>query len=167
MQIEHFNGVLKVKNNRTKAQNKQQGFTLIELIVVIVILGIMSAVAVPQFINLQQDAKQAVMQGVEGSVRSAATLVYSKALIEGVEGAATATVTIQTGLTVDTVFGYPAATAAGIVAAVDLTGATNSVDATTTAGTFSYINSTTCDVVYTAAAAAGSAPTISNDLSDC
>jgi len=102
-----------------KSLSRVSGFTLIELIVVIVILGIMAAIAGPKFINLQSDARISVIRGVEGSLRSAATLVYSKALIDGTETAATGTVTTASG-DVDTVFGYPAASATGIDAALDL-----------------------------------------------
>ena len=62
---------------------QSSGFTLIELIVVIVILGIMAAIAGPKFVDLQTEARVSVMEGVEGAVRSTATLVYSKSLIEG------------------------------------------------------------------------------------
>lgn len=102
-----------------KSFSKTSGFTLIELIVVIVILGIMAAVAGPKFVDLQSDARLSVIRGVEGSIRSAATLVYSKSLIDGTETAATSTVAVSGG-SVATVFGYPAATAAGIDFALEL-----------------------------------------------
>jgi MSHA pilin protein MshA len=65
--------------------SKQKGFTLIELVVVIVILGILAVTAAPKFIDIQDDAKTATLQAVKASMQSAATLVHSKSLIEGNE----------------------------------------------------------------------------------
>ena len=66
--------------------NNQQGFTLIELIVVIIILGILAVTAAPKFIDVQKDARVAALQGLKASMQSAADMVYAQALINGQAG---------------------------------------------------------------------------------
>jgi MSHA pilin protein MshA len=92
---------------------RQGGFTLIELVVVIVILGILAVTAAPKFLNLQGDARKSSLQGLKGAMSGAAGIVYGKAAIEGKETNDTETVD-----NIAVVYGYPAATSAGIVAAV-------------------------------------------------
>jgi MSHA pilin protein MshA len=58
-------------------QKSQQGFTLIELVMVIVILGILAATAIPKFVNLQDEARQAAVDGAAGAISSASAINYS------------------------------------------------------------------------------------------
>ena len=59
---------------------KQSGFTLIELVVVIVILGILAAFAVPRFVGMQKEARTSTLKGLQGSIQGAAALAHGKAL---------------------------------------------------------------------------------------
>lgn len=88
------------------AQANQKGFTLIELVVVIVLLGILAVTAAPRFIDVQDDARTATLNAIKASMESASTLVYSKALIAGNETLAASTVQVN-GVDVLIQFGYP------------------------------------------------------------
>jgi len=95
---------------------QQQGFTLIELIVVIVILGILAATALPKFANLSADANTAALRGVQGAMASAASIAHAAQLAAG--AASSTSVTLE-GTTVLMSDGYPTAAAGGIGAAIN------------------------------------------------
>ena len=90
---------------------KSSGFTLIELVIVIIVLGILSATAVPKFINLRADSKAVTLEAVRGSMESAMQLVYAKAAIEG-KTTGEAEITIN-GVQVPIYNGYPSFSTAG------------------------------------------------------
>ena len=89
--------------------HKNRGFTLIELIIVIVILGVLAVTAAPRFIDLSSDANIATLEGMEGVIKTASQLVFSKAVIQNVHREATATVDLDGDGTgdIDTEYGYP------------------------------------------------------------
>ena len=99
---------------------KQAGFTLIELVIVIIILGILAVTAAPKFLNLQDDAKKAVADGVLAAVQSSSQLVYSKSALEGEERSPSGATDSADGATIKTVYGYPEASDDGIKLAVSI-----------------------------------------------
>jgi len=129
-------------------RKQEAGFTLIELVVVIIILGILAAVALPKFIGLSADARASVVTGLDGSVTEAANMVHALAVIQGKTSSTATTVTLSDGTTVNVVNGYPDDTLGGINNALQSAGA---VSATFP---FTYTANSPATFVYTATATA-------------
>ena len=159
---------------------RKEGFTLIELIIVIVILGILAAVAVPKFAGLTKDAKMSAVKGFAGSIRAAANIVHAKWLAQcnvenncsdnvSLEGR---TVVVDNNTSSDSVApGYPLANKNGIAQAVDYDNKTFVPNENTDNVTFEYDNKTGCSVTYVYATSydnkTSSAPTVTIDTSGC
>ena len=97
---------------------KQRGFTLIELIVVIVILGILAVAALPRYSDLTTDARIAKMNGMLGAMKAGSAMAHGSSLAKGL--AANSSVTAE-GVSISMVNFYPAASVSGIGATVDFT----------------------------------------------
>lgn len=147
------------KSLRSMKSGAQAGFTLIELIVVIVILGILAATAIPKFIDMSTDARVAKMHAAAGAIKAGSALYHAQWLVNADP---TKAVTME-GQTVTGANGYPTADAAGIGLAAGIatpdyvissTGFSVSPDASRSG----------CSVTYTAATA--TAGPVIKDLAD-
>jgi len=146
---------------------QQAGFTLIELVMVIVILGILAAFALPKFADLTGDARAASINGLAGAIKSAAAIARAQQLADGL--GLNSTVKLD-GQNVAMTAGYPQAATNGIMAAATINANTSGTNAD-----YKYIRSnsnrtmtfeiggyasSTCRVAYTQATTTGNPPTI-------
>lgn len=131
----------------------QKGFTLIELVVVIVVLGILGAIALPKFVDMGGDARASVMKGVAGAMASANSNIYAKAQAAGTLGTTASPATLSiAGQSVSVANGF-AADATELAKVMDMQPA---ADFTVAAGNIRHAKASTpanCVVTYTPATA--------------
>ena len=169
---------------------KQNGFTLIELVVVIIILGILAVTAAPKFINLQSDARASTVKGLEAALNGADSLIQSKSLIAGNEKDASTVTPAPTvivdsaGATVTLNFGHATAVWTGSLAnALDISASISDasdewlyVEDSTTKSIYFYPQGQvspkatpagTCYVQYVNALTASGSITVNKDVTGC
>ena len=92
----------------SNSTTRNQGFTIIELVVVIVILGIVSVAAANKFLNLQTDARISTLNGLKGGMEGASSMIYGKSVALGIDKAVSESIEIE-GDFIQLAYGYPAA----------------------------------------------------------
>jgi MSHA pilin protein MshA len=166
-------------------KRQQSGFTLIELIIVIVILGILAITAAPRFFNFGSDARASTLNGLKGALETATSFTYSKAVIAGKQSLENICFNTSNQSVAECVapatanfsLGYPLANSELITAILDLRTGTNGewiVEDSTPAGSViirpaGYTPSGTdlCEVRYTPPSSAGNKPTIQVTSTGC
>jgi len=152
----------------------RRGFTLVELVAVISIVAILAALAMPRYINLQSDARNAKAQAIYGTIRAASALAKIRCdldISQGVAGQCTpaAGQVLMDGVNIAMVNRYPAGTAAGIDAAANILASDGMVIAGTNPRTYQMVGApapANCQISYTEAVA-GAAPVTAIDVTNC
>ncbi|GGQ03708.1 type II secretion system protein [Shewanella litoralis] len=170
-----------------RAQTKPNGFTLIELVMVIIILGVLAVVAAPKFISLKSDAYASSMQGVAAAISSGKTMVYSACVIStscdetapASTGNSLGNSIIVQGQSITLAYGYPRHTAtAGIARMINIADISDGGEfklATYTSSGRPGLRirpnadyaANKCEIRYSQPLAAGELPLVEVDIDDC
>ena len=166
---------------RHNQPRRQAGFTLVELVTVILILGVLAAVALPRFSDLQGKARAAKVKGIAGAMNAAASLTKASAMAAQVAcGSATGTTVALEGLNIALNHCYPQALGAfgsGVLGAANVlaadgwvVGSNAGAAAAGSVLTIQLSEGTTpanCSITYTSPANATAAPSVAVDVSGC
>jgi MSHA pilin protein MshA len=141
-------------------RNVQSGFTLIELVMVIVVLGILAATALPKFANLSGNARYSTIKGLQGAVNSAVAVASATYLVQN---STTITLSDGTSVSVNTGNGFPTGASTGIGAMItlssDFSASYSAASATFTLGS--------CTLTYTASTGTSALTGTTNNGTNC